>query len=131
MRADAQHLAALSPGVHAERFVHLPLSVFLKAQKCSESQKRRGGIGFIGRIEFQHRAVLIAHAEAGDALAAVGVEHPHRLAELARDAGQKTGKRPRLIVILNHKRAVFEEKLWLHRGRYCIRKPNGRFSNCR
>src|SRR5262249_25694109 len=53
-------------------------------------------------------------------------KHPHRFPIRTRDAWKETGKRPRLLVVTDHKRIVFEIKKRRHSGGYCIRNNSRR-----
>src|SRR5258708_6118808 len=110
VRPDAQCLTADGIRIHAKRFVEDGGAAFSYAQKRTEPEERGVLIRFGSGIELQRRAVFISNAETGDALAAVGVEHPHRFAERAGDPGKEARKRAGLVVAFDDERVVFEIK---------------------
>ena len=96
VRTYAHPLHGTFASVRFKRFVHG--GIVRLAHEGAKPQQRRQSVGLVGRVEFQHRAVLVAHTERCDALATVAVESPHRLSILPGNAGKKARERPGLVV---------------------------------
>ncbi len=115
--AHALHHAGRLRG--EERLVQRGAGGRVEPEETAKAEQRRQRVGLVGGLELEHRAIAVAHAEAGDALAAIGIEHPHRLAVLARDAGQETRERPRGVEVVENEAVVVGGG----RGRLHLRRP--------
>ena len=80
--------------------------------KTAEPLQAGQAISLVRRLEFQDRLILGFNAKAGDALAAVDVEHPHRRAPNARDPGEKIAEGFGRVIIIDNEAPFFVQKIF-------------------
>src|SRR3989338_3527111 len=95
-----------------ERFPIDRLAALSCFDKTTESLQTCQTIGFVRGLEFHDRLVLGFNAEAGDALTAVDVKHPHRRSPNARNAGKKITERFGSVIVFDNEAPFFSQKVF-------------------
>jgi len=106
MGRDVKALLDLRSCPALERLVGQDLLAIGNLQESPKTPGWRELISLIGREKLQKGPVFVAHAKTGDGLASVDIKSPGRTAHCTGDAGQKTGERGKVVVLVNDEAVI-------------------------